>query len=186
MTASDAAPPDLPPTPPGVPTVVVVMGVSGSGKTTIAELLADRLRWPMLEGDDLHPSANIAKMQAGVPLEDEDRWPWLDSVGDWIDRRLAEGSCAVVTCSALRRAYRDRLRADGVVFVELDGTHRTLERQIGDRKGHFMPASLLESQLATLEPLGTDENGFRVSIEGTPDGIVDRVLDRLNLDPADG
>jgi gluconokinase len=140
--------------------VVVVMGVSASGKSTVGAALARDLGVPFVDGDDLHPAANIAKMSRGVPLDDADRMPWLDAVG----ARLADGAAhggVVVACSALRRAYRDRLRAAAptTVFVHLDADAETLARRAQGRHGHFMPASLLVSQLATLEPLGADEPG---------------------------
>jgi gluconokinase len=138
---------------------VVVMGVSGAGKSEIGARLAEALGVPFVDGDDLHPAANVAKMAAGIPLDDEDRWPWLDLVG----ARLAEGP-RVVACSALKRTYRDRLRAAAprTAFVEIDVDRVTLLERVQERPGHFMPASLLDSQLATLEPLGADETGCRV------------------------
>ena len=141
------------------PCFVVVMGVSGSGKSTVARALAERLGCELLEGDDLHPPANVAAMAAGRPLTDADRRPWLDAIGSWMDRRAAEGVGAVVTCSALRRSYRDRLRhgRPHVTFCHLTVDPAVLERRMTSRSGHFMPASLLPSQLATLEPLGPDQ-----------------------------
>src|ERR1022692_2082041 len=135
------------------PRVLVVMGVSGVGKTTLAEALARRLGWTFKEGDDLHPAANIAKMKAGHPLTDADRAPWLDAIGAWIDARLAEGQSGVITCSALKHAYRDRLDAGRprttFVFMQLD--QQAVAARIASRKGHFMPPSLLASQFADLE-----------------------------------
>jgi gluconokinase len=165
-------------------TAIVVMGVAGSGKSTVAEGLAERLGWQMIEGDDLHSAQNKAKMSAGTPLTDEDRMPWLGSVRDWIDRTPGH---VIVTCSALRRSYRDLLRtANGRVrFVHLTGTRETLGARIGARTGHFMPPSMLISQLETLEPLGPDEDGVVVDIDASRDEIVDRALSRLGLAPVE-
>ena len=135
------------------------MGVSGVGKTTIAEALAERLGWTFKEGDDLHPAANIAKMKAGHPLTDADREPWLDAIAAWIDARLADGESGVITCSALKRAYRDRLDRGRprVRFVFVQLSEAAVAKRIGARKGHFMPPSLLASQFADLEPPAPDE-----------------------------
>ena len=143
----------------GEPTVLVVMGVSGVGKTTLAKALAARLDWPFQEGDDLHPAANIAKMKAGIPLTDADRGPWLDAIAAWIDGQLGAGRCGVITCSALKRAYRDRLAAGRprVTFVFDQLGEAAAAARIAGRKGHFMPPSLLASQFADLEPPGPDE-----------------------------
>lgn len=148
------------------PPAIVVMGVSGSGKTSIGEGLAAQLGAPLLEGDQFHPKANIDKMSSGTPLNDDDRWPWLDAIA----RAMKDATGGViVTCSSLRRVYRDRLRAGAgrpVLFVFLDGTKATIAARLRERKGHFMPPSLLDSQFATLEPPGADELGIvRVSIE---------------------
>lgn len=142
---------------------IVVMGVSGSGKSTAASRLAAALERPFAEGDEFHPAANVEKMAAGEPLTDDDRWPWLDLLRDWMDARGAEGSSTVVACSALRRAYRDRLAAASgrVVFAHVDVSAGELRRRMGERE-HFMPVSLLDSQLATLEPIAADESGFAV------------------------
>ena len=163
-------------------THLVVMGVAGTGKSTIALALAERLGWPFGEGDDLHPSANVAKMAAGIPLDDADRWPWLDAIGAWTAGQAAAGNSTIVTCSALRRTYRDRLRAaaPGTVFVHLVGSTALLSERITGRKDHFMPASLLQSQLETLEPLEADEPGFTVDVELPAGAIVDEVLDQLH------
>jgi carbohydrate kinase (thermoresistant glucokinase family) len=143
----------------GAAIVLVVMGVSGVGKTTLGEALAERLGWTFKEGDELHPAANVAKMKAGHPLTDADREPWLDAIAAWIDARLAAAQSGVITCSALKRAYRDRLdRARPqvrFVFIQLDEA-ATAER-IASRKGHFMPPALLASQFADLEPPTPDE-----------------------------
>ena len=162
-------------------THLVVMGVSGTGKSTVAKVLAERLGWPFAEGDDLHPAANVAKMAAGIPLEDPDRWPWLDAIAAWTSEQAAQGNSTIVTCSALRRAYRDRLRAAaaGTVFVHLVGSPDLLAERMGARKDHFMPTSLLPSQLDALESLEADEPGFTVDVGATTDAIVDKVLEEL-------
>ncbi|MDV7217523.1 gluconokinase [Streptomyces prunicolor] len=161
------------------PHVVVVMGVAGTGKTTIGPLLAARLGVPYAEGDDFHPQANIAKMSAGVPLTDEDRWPWLDAIGDWAHGRAGLGG--VVSSSALKRSYRDRLRAaaPGVVFVHLTGDRALIEDRMAHRHGHFMPTALLDSQFATLQPLEADEAGVAVDVDGSPEQITERATTAL-------
>lgn len=161
------------------PPVVVVMGVAGTGKTTIGPLVAGRLGVPYAEGDDFHPPANIAKMSAGVPLDDDDRWPWLDAVGRWAHGRAGLGG--VVSSSALKRAYRDRLRAaaPGVIFLHLTGDRRLIEERMAARKGHFMPTALLDSQFAALQPLGDDEAGVAVDVSGTPEDIAERAVAAL-------
>ena len=143
-------------------TALVVMGVSGAGKSTIARRLAAELGWDFAEGDDLHPAANVIKMAAGEPLTDADRAPWLERVAGWIDAEIAAGRHGVITCSALKRAYRDRLRRPQVVFVYLQVPRAELERRLAGRTGHYMPASLLDSQLDALEPPGEDEAAFTV------------------------
>jgi gluconokinase len=157
------------------------MGVAGSGKSTVARELATELGWPMAEGDDFHPRANVEKMRSGHPLDDDDRWPWLRSIADWIGRQEAAGQSAVVTCSALKRAYRDLLGAGhpSVRFVHLDVPREVLEQRLGGRQGHYMPASLLDSQLATLQPLGADEPGFAVPAGGPPDEVARLAADTL-------
>ena len=166
------------------PLIVVVMGVSGSGKTTLAGALADALDCDFLEGDDLHPPANVARMARGEPLTDDDRRPWLDAIGSWIDERRGSGRSAVVTCSALRRSYRDTLCAGrpGVRFCEVDVSPEVLAGRLETRRGHFMPASLLPSQLATLEPLEPDEPGVTISGDGTPDQVLQGALAALGLE----
>lgn len=165
------------------PMFVIVMGVSGSGKTSIAQRLSAATGWPYVEGDDFHPAANIAKMRAGIPLTDEDRWPWLDAVGAWIGAHEVRGDSAVITCSALKRSYRDRLREGrgGIRFLMLTVPVEELRRRVADRPGHFMPASLLDSQLATLEPLGPDEAGSTVDASGRPDAVLAAALCALGL-----
>lgn len=156
------------------PHVVVVMGVAGTGKTTVGPLLATALGVPYAEGDDFHPPANIAKMSAGTPLDDDDRWPWLDAIGRWAHGRAGLGG--VVSSSALKRAYRDRLRAAApdAVFLHLTGDRALIERRMAGRRGHFMPTALLDSQFATLQPLGDDEAGVTVDVTGTPEEITER------------
>ncbi|MEU9981444.1 gluconokinase [Streptomyces sp. NPDC050856] len=161
------------------PPVVVVMGVAGTGKTTIGPLVAERLGVPYAEGDDFHPAANIAKMSAGVPLDDDDRWPWLDAIGRWAHGRAGRGG--VVSSSALKRAYRDRLRsaAPGAVFLHLTGERGLIEERMAARTGHFMPTALLDSQFATLQPLEDDETGVAVDVSGGPEEIADRAVAAL-------
>ncbi|MEU9327118.1 gluconokinase [Streptomyces canus] len=161
------------------PKVVVVMGVAGTGKTTIGPLLAARLGVPYAEGDDFHPPANIAKMSAGTPLTDEDRRPWLDAIGSWAHGRAELGG--VVSCSALKRSYRDRLRAEapGVAFVHLAGDRSLIEDRMSHRQGHFMPTALLDSQFATLQPLQEDEAGVVVDVSGSPEEIAGRAAKAL-------
>ncbi len=158
---------------------LVVMGVSGTGKSTTAALLAARLGWPMIEGDDLHPAANVEAMRAGRALTDADRGPWLRAIRDAM---TAAGGSTVVTCSSLRRSYRDVLRtAQGRVrFVHLVVPADELARRLAVRAGHFMPATLLASQLATLEPLGPDEDGVDVPVVGTPEQTADEALRLLD------
>ncbi|WP_329122490.1 gluconokinase [Streptomyces sp. NBC_01353] len=166
-------------TSPTVPQVVVVMGVAGTGKTTIGPLVADALGVPYAEGDDFHPAANVAKMSAGIPLDDADRGPWLDAIGEWAHGR--EGNGGVVSSSALKRIYRDRLRAaaPGVVFLHLTGDRELIERRMNERKGHFMPTALLDSQFAALQPLQGDEAGVAVDVSGSPGEIAARAVAAL-------
>jgi gluconokinase len=168
------------------PQVLVVMGVSGTGKSTVAGLLAGWLGWDLEEGDDLHPAANVAKMHAGQPLDDDDRWPWLDRIAAWISDHLEDGNPGVITCSALKRSYRDRLRAPGVVFVHISGTREEIYERISKRQDHFMPPSLLDSQLATLEPLGEDESGVMIDLGQRPQEEAQAVIDALGLDTSAG
>ena len=162
-------------------TILVVMGVSGSGKTTIARGIAEAKGWSMLEGDTFHPPANVAKMAAGTPLTDVDRWPWLRAIAAAIDADRARGEHAVVACSALRRAYRDILIGDrpDVRLVYLKGSRTLIGERMRARHGHFMPPALLDSQFQTLEEPGPDEHPITVEIGGTPDEIVRAVLERL-------
>ena len=159
--------------------VLVIMGVSGSGKSTVARILAESLGWELQEGDDLHPSANVEKMHAGVPLTDDDRWPWLDLIAKWIVAHIDSGTSGVITCSALKRRYRDVLRRDGVVFVYLGGSADVIRDRLEHRHGHYMPSSLLDSQLATLEPPDPDEHAIDVDVRGTPDEAAGEILARL-------
>jgi carbohydrate kinase (thermoresistant glucokinase family) len=153
-----------------------MMGVTGSGKSTVACLLADRLDWPFEEGDDLHPEANVKKMAQGHPLTDEDRWPWLARVRAWIDERVAAGEPGIITCSALKRSYRDVLRNEHVLFVYLAGTREQLLIRLRARQGHFMPVSLLDSQLADLEPPGADEQAIRIDISESAQQQAERIM----------
>ncbi|MGW4804313.1 gluconokinase [Kitasatospora sp. NPDC004272] len=163
------------------PPAVVVMGVSGVGKTTVARLLAERLGLPYAEADDFHPAANIAKMSAGTPLDDQDRQPWLRALGGWLGERVAAGSGGVVTCSALKRSYRDVLRAacPDAFFLHLSGGHDLVGDRLAHRTGHFMPPSLLDSQYAALEPLQADENGTVLDVDADPDTLVERAVAAL-------
>ena len=162
-------------------TTLVIMGVAGSGKSTVAIQLVERLGWMFAEGDDFHPLANVEKMRTGHALTDEDRWPWLRSIADWIDEREAAGESAVVTCSALKRAYRELLQKGhpSVRFVLVDVPLDLLRERIGARQGHYMPPALLDSQLATLERLQPDEPGFVVPADGSPEEVTERVLAEL-------
>jgi carbohydrate kinase (thermoresistant glucokinase family) len=159
--------------------VIIVMGVSGSGKTTVGELLADRLGWEFADADDFHPAANVAKMHAGTPLDDADRTAWLRAIAGWIDEHVAAGKDGVVTCSALKRAYRELLRRPEVRFAYLDGDRELIARRMAARRGHFFPAGLLESQFRDLEPPGPDERAYAVSIAGTPEETVEQIMDSL-------
>ncbi|MFD8481600.1 gluconokinase [Kitasatospora sp. NPDC059673] len=163
------------------PPVIVVMGVSGVGKTTVARLLAHRLGLPYAEADDFHPAANIAKMSAGIPLDDQDRQPWLRALGAWLGERAEAGTGGVVTCSALKRSYRDTLRAacPEAFFLHLTGSHELVGDRLAHRTGHFMPTSLLDSQYATLEPLQADENGTVLDVDADPDTLVERAVATL-------
>lgn len=160
---------------------VVVMGVSGSGKSTVGAALAQRLAVPFVDADDLHPASNIAKMSRGEPLDDADRWPWLETIGQWL---AAHPDGGVVSCSALKRIYRDQLRghARGLVFVHLHGDREVIERRQASRPGHFMPASLLSSQFATLEPLAPDEDGVVIDVDQSVDQIVQAYVDQAHVD----
>ncbi|MBK1658386.1 gluconokinase [Paracraurococcus ruber] len=161
--------------------LVLVMGVSGAGKSTVGGLLAERLGLPFADADSFHPPANIAKMRRGEPLTDADRWPWLDAIGSWVDARTAEGSGGVVTCSALRRAYRERLRAGrpALRLLYLAGEPALIGARQAARPGHFMPASLMASQFATLEEPTPEEGAILVSVAPPPEDVVDAAIGRL-------
>lgn len=156
---------------------IVLMGVSGSGKSTVMARMRERLDWPSAEADEFHPAANIAKMSSGQPLNDDERWPWLQALAAWIGAREAAQENCVVTCSALKRSYRDLLREGhpSVRFVHLVASAEVLERRIAHRRGHYMPVSLLRSQVETLEALQPDEPGIVASSELPPDEIVDAI-----------
>ena len=165
------------------PCALVLMGVSGSGKSTIADRLAARLDWRFEDGDGFHPPGNVAKMSAGQPLTDDDRRPWLQAIADEIDRVSRQGERLVVACSALKRSYRDILshgRKD-VGFVFLDGSYELIASRLAARKGHFMPPGLLASQFKTLEPPDTSEHPVTVSIDGPVETIVDDIIHQLKL-----
>jgi gluconokinase len=170
------------------PCALVVMGVSGSGKSTIAEKLAERLGWSYEDGDKFHPASNVAKMSAGHPLTDEDRRPWLQAIADEIDQVCRDGRPAVIACSALKRAYRDILvhGRNDVRMIYLKGTQQLIANRLAQRKGHFMPPGLLTSQFKTLEPPDSSENPVTVSIDGSVDAIVDDIVGQLGLNPANG
>jgi carbohydrate kinase (thermoresistant glucokinase family) len=162
--------------------IIIFMGVSGSGKTTIGRTVASRIDWPYTEGDEFHPPANVAKMRDSIPLDDADRAPWLAAIAAWMDERLAAGEHAVITCSALKRKYRDLLRGDrkGIRFVYLQVARAELERRVESRHHQYMPASLLGSQLAALEEPGPDEPAvLTVDADGTIEAVVDAVVKRL-------
>jgi carbohydrate kinase (thermoresistant glucokinase family) len=161
--------------------VLIVMGVSGAGKSTIAEALNTHLHWPYQEGDDLHSAGNIAKMAHHIPLTDADRWPWLDRVKAWIDTRVAAGEPGLITCSALKRIYRNRLIAGRAVvrILYLRADVQTLQDHVEQRTGHFMPPDLLKSQLATLEEPTPDENPITVQIAGQVADTVAAILQQL-------
>lgn len=166
--------------------VLVVMGISGTGKSTVAGLLAGRLNWPFEEGDDLHPMRNVMKMAEGTALTDDDRWPWLDRVAEWIHGQVDAGEPGIITCSALRKVYRDRLRGDDprhIVFVHLAGNKETIGKRLAARTDHFMPTSLLDSQVATLEPPGPDEHALTVDVGRRAAEEVDEIIERLDLRP---
>jgi gluconokinase len=164
---------------------LVVMGVSGSGKSTVAALLASRTGCALADGDDFHTASSIARMAAGQPLDDRWRAPWLAAIASWLAECAARGECAVVSCSALTRAYRHVLRGVGpdVCMVHLAGSRDLVAQRLATRRGHFMPLELLDSQYAVLEPLGPDEPGITVDLAHTPEQITDEVLRDLDLLP---
>lgn len=166
------------------PAILVVMGVSGSGKSTVAACLAERLGWAFVDGDSFHSPEHVAKMRAGHPLDDDDRAPWLAAIGAWIDTQLQTREPGIVVCSALRRAYRDVLvrGRDAVRIVYLDGDRDLIDRRLALRRGHFMPAALLDTQFAILEPPGSEENAIAVGIEGPPEAIAATIAVRAGLE----
>ncbi|MDO8172551.1 gluconokinase [Acetobacter tropicalis] len=157
------------------------MGVSGCGKTTVAEGLRNELGWPFQEGDALHPSANVQKMAAGIPLNDEDRWPWLEHCHAWLAQCEQNGTGGILTCSALKRSYRDVLRREGLnpLFIYLHVDQAVLAQRLQTRTGHYMPASLLPSQLQTLEPPAADEHAISVSVATPPPQTIAEILSKL-------
>jgi gluconokinase len=159
------------------------MGVAGSGKSTVGALLAGQLGVPYADADDFHSPANIAKMSAGIPLDDDDRRPWLDTIGAWARERADHGG--VISCSALKRRYRDWLRetAPDLFFLHLDGSFELIADRMARREGHFMPAKLLRSQFAALEPLTDEECGAVIDIDGPTQEVVDRALTALSRKP---
>lgn len=160
---------------------VVVMGVAGCGKSTVAEAIHERLGYVYAEGDDFHPQANIDKMSAGIPLTDEDRWPWLKVINTWMVAREALDENTVVSSSALKRSYREVLAQNvPTFFVHLTGSQELIQQRLNERKGHFMPPALLPSQFAILEPLQPDENGVEVSIEGSVEEMAERAVAAVN------
>jgi gluconokinase len=164
--------------------IVIVIGVSGAGKTTIGKLLAEQLGWRFYEGDDFHPDANVEKMRSGCPLSDEDRWPWLECLRDQIARSLASKENAVLACSALKRAYRDCLRvSDDVKFVFLRGDYALIKNQLRRRRGHFMDPLLLKSQFADLEEPERGDDALTIELGGTPEEVVQEIKTKLGLAP---
>jgi carbohydrate kinase (thermoresistant glucokinase family) len=163
------------------PRVIVLMGVSGSGKSTLGQLLSQALGWPFRDADSFHPARNVEKMSRGVPLTDEDRWPWLDAIAHWIDARRAAGEPGIVSCSALKRSYRQRLigaRA-GVQLVYLKGSMDVIAARMAARKDHFMPPTLLRSQFETLEEPGPEERAIVADVAGSPQRIAADIVARL-------
>ena len=165
------------------PAVIVVMGVASSGKTSLGERLAERLGWLFRDADSFHPPENVAKMAGGTPLNDDDRKPWLAAIAAWIDDLRAKGEHGIVTCSALKRAYRQVIVGDrpDVALVYLKGSRELIGRRMAARQHHFMPPALLDSQFAALEEPGADERPLVVSVEDSKDAIVQDVVERLGL-----
>ena len=162
--------------------MIIIFGVSGAGKTTVGKLLARELGWRFLEADHFHPAANIEKMRSGRPLTDEDRWPWLDRLREQIEPLLSAGENAVLACSALKRAYRDRLHvSDEVKFVFLRGDYALVEKQLRSRRGHFMNAALLQSQFDDLQEPQADEHALIVALGRAPEEIVEEIEAKLHL-----
>ena len=162
--------------------IVIIFGVSGAGKTTVGKLFAHEVGWRFIEADDFHPAANVAKMRSGRPLTDEDRWPWLERLHQEIKRSIDVGESAVLACSALKRAYRDRLRAsEDVKFVFLRGDYALVEEQLRSRRDHFMNPDLLQSQFEDLEQPESHEDVLIVQLGGTPEEIVGEIKAKLHL-----
>ena len=174
MSVSDSA---------GKPAVIVVMGVASSGKTSLGERLAERLGWPFRDADSFHPPENVAKMSSGTPLTDEDRKPWLAAIAAWIDDLRTNGGNGIVTCSALKRAYREVIVGDrpDVTLVYLRGSRELVGERMAARQHHFMPPALLDSQFATLEEPGADEKPLVVQVEASKEAIVEQVVRELRL-----
>ena len=166
--------------------VIIIFGVSGAGKTTVGKLLARELGWSFIEADDFHPVANIEKMRSGHALTDKDRWPWLEQLRQQIERSLSTGESSVLACSALKRAYRDRLRvSDEIKLVLLRGDYALVEKQLRSRPGHFMNAALLQSQFDDLEEPQPHENVLTIELGRTPQEIVEEIKTKLNLTGTD-
>jgi gluconokinase len=166
--------------------VLIIMGVSGSGKSTIAELLAPKLGWDYRDGDDFHPQSNVDKMHSGIPLTDDDRWPWLKAIAAWVDEKRQAGENAIITCSALKKSYRDILigpRKD-VGLIYLKGDEELIAQRLSKRHGHFMPKDLLRSQFQTLQEPGPDEHPITVSIAPPPEEIAAAILRELRTQPS--
>jgi len=168
------------------PLVIVLMGVSGSGKSTTGAALSQKLGWPFRDADSFHPPANVEKMSRGVPLADADRWPWLEAIAQWIDERCAAGEHGIVSCSALKRTYRDRIVGvrSRVRLVYLKGNKEIIGQRLRARKNHFMPASLLDSQFSTLEEPGAEEGALIVSVAMSPRRVAGTIIEKLGLEPA--
>jgi ribose 5-phosphate isomerase A len=167
----------------GYPPILVMMGISGAGKTTVAEELAARLGWPFEEGDTLHPEANVAKMHAGIPLTDADRQPWLEAVAAWIDAQRAKKQPGIITCSALKRAYRRIVVGDRpeVRLIYLRGSRQLIAQRLAGRHGHFMPATLLQSQIDALEETGPDEDPLIIDIGPPPGQLAEEIIRSLSV-----